>query len=167
MKVLKGLPPPRTDNETNLFLHAGAGEDTTLLLQTGGDQFGHGSRVGCVFHLWGNKTRKAYSINTHLEKKYIFKKRPRHVNVLGVGLSDVSWLGGNTFDRFHHMSSQSGEVFYGKCTGCGKGMRLGQILETNEGIMCPNKSKHKCESGPVLPKLQGRILGVHMDTFQK
>lgn len=107
MKVLKGLPPPRRGNKTNLFLHAGAGEDTTLLLQAGGDQFGHGSRVGGVLHLWGHKTREAYSIHTpkkiNLKKKKpttcLFKQR------------NVSCLGGNTFDIFYHKSSQSGEVF--------------------------------------------------------
>lgn len=36
---------------TNLFLHAGAGDDTTLFPQTGGDDLGHAGRVGGVFNL--------------------------------------------------------------------------------------------------------------------
>lgn len=39
---------------TNLFLHAGAGEDAALLPQAGGDHLGHDGGVGCVFNLRGH-----------------------------------------------------------------------------------------------------------------
>lgn len=43
--------PTKEHNMTNLFLHAGAGEDAALFPQAGGDHLGHGGRVGCVFDL--------------------------------------------------------------------------------------------------------------------
>ena len=46
--------PCEDNNVTNLFLHAGAGEDTTLLPQAGGDHLGHDGGVGCVFNLQGH-----------------------------------------------------------------------------------------------------------------
>ncbi len=38
--------PSEGDNVTDLFLHAGAGEDPSLFPEAGGDQLGHDSRVG-------------------------------------------------------------------------------------------------------------------------
>lgn len=36
---------------TNLFLHAGTGENTALFPETGGDDSGHYSRIGGIFQL--------------------------------------------------------------------------------------------------------------------
>lgn len=57
---------------TNLFLHAGAGEDTALFPQAGGDHLGHGGRVSCVLDLGGGA-----DTNTHTEKYSRLRKHLR------------------------------------------------------------------------------------------
>lgn len=108
--------PSERDNITNLFLHAGAGEDAALFPQAGGDYLGHGSRVSFVFHL--------SNASTHMKN---ITKTPARLccdgNKSGVLFFVEVGFPNQTVDQEEMLR------FCGKSYSCTEGMRLNQIWQ--------------------------------------
>lgn len=98
---------------TNLFLHAGAGEDAALLPQAGGDHLGHDGGVGCVFNLRGHTEHTDRESKTGSTITTTFQQTSwRGLTFLGVSLSLSSTENKSSSDEIQTRR----EVFTGSAT---------------------------------------------------